>query len=773
MGTANNDASLNSNYTLKEECDSHEIGTNTGISKLTVNRTPKRDILKDSEVNLSWSEDELSVSCSNSNLERDIPSENSLHEVNVPAKKQKTVNIRRSEADEPSVGSLFNISLKENDKNADIMSAKFDPSLFDISHYKSTFPPQGNRDSLLFNFLAEILQKVEDAFGSGTGSRKYVFTLLSNFFRVLIYHQPSDVIPAMYLMLNRISAEYEGEEFGVGDTMLIKAMAQSYGKSEKAVKEMLSKHEDLGKVASLSSCTSQTIVRLPDLTITSVFNNFKTIAREEGKNSMTRKTDIIKRMLSCAKKIEAKYIVRCLQQKMRIGVNAPTLFQSIADATYLTKASKDGQPAIGDIRTSGIEQVDSINDMEKAVKTATTYLPCIETVVGHLLDGDTCDEFLEHCKIRPGIPVRPMLAKAISKTSDIVQAIGAEDNPFTCEYKYDGERLQIHLLEDRCVKLFSRNMENLCGKYPDVMENFLTSVKPDVQDCIIDSEVVAYDRSSGKILPFQQLSTRKRKGVTVNDVTIQVCIYPFDILYLNGEQIVDKSLKERRKALESTVYEKDGLLHFARHKDMDSLEDIDDFLRQAVSDSCEGLMIKSLDSESTYEPQKRSNNWLKFKKDYIDGMGDSVDLVPIAAFLGKGKRTSVYGSYLLAVYDPIHEVYQSVCKTGTGFSDQTLKDLFDSLQEHTVQNKPSIYVVSDKFEPDVWFQPAKVWECKAADLSISPIHTASQDMTASGKGIGLRFPRFVRLREDKKPMDATTSHQIFDMYESQFKNGAS
>ncbi|GFE55425.1 DNA ligase [Babesia ovis] len=725
------------NMTSTENASIGEVSSNDTTDTYVV----RGDNIPNAEENaidytLSWSQDD---SCDPivPNTVADHSAESDISEMKASSKKHKSKHLRTSEADEPAVGSLFNINVKPSDNTDDIMSPKFDPSLFDIGSYKSKSSAPGNKDSLLFSFLTEILQKVDNAFGSGTGSRK-------------------------------TSAEYEGEEIGVGDSMLLKAMAESYGKSEKAVKEMLTKHEDLGIVASLSSCTSQTIVKLPDLTISGVFNQFKAIAAENGKNSMTRKKDIIKRMLSCAKKAEAKYIVRCLQQKLRIGVNSATLFQSLADAAYLTKASKNGNGAIGDVRTAGIHQVNTLDEMEKAVKTATTYLPCIETVIGHLLDGDNCEEFLEHCKIRPGIPVRPMLAKAISKSSDILQAIGGEGVTFTCEYKYDGERVQIHLMKDRCIKLFSRNMENLCGKYPDVMENFLSCVKPDVKECIIDCEVVAYNPENGKILPFQQLSTRKRKGVTAKDISIPVCMYPFDILYLNGEQLVERSLAERRQALEATLFEKANLLSFARRKDMDSLDDIEDFLRQAVLDSCEGLMIKSLDKDATYEPQKRTNNWLKFKKDYIDGMGDSVDIVPIAAFWGKGKRTNVYGSYLLAVYDPVHEVYQSVCKTGTGFSDQTLKDLYNNLQEHIVTTRPHIYEVSDKFEPDVWFRPVKVWECKAADLSISPIHTAGQQLTPSRKGIGLRFPRFIRLREDKTPPDVTTSQQIYEMYEDQF-----
>ncbi|CDR98034.1 DNA ligase I, putative [Babesia bigemina] len=716
---------------------------------------------------LSWSQDDPSESVGDSAVASQV-SECAPAEVGKASKKPKKSPKRKVDADEPAVGTLFNRTMKPGEGCADIRSAKFDPSLFDISPYIPKYPPSVQQNSLLFIFLAEILQEVDDMFRSGVGSRKCVSTILSNFFRVLIYHSPSDVIHSVYIMINRIAPEYEGEEIGVGDVLVMKAMAESYGKSEKSIKEMLTKHEDLGIVASMSSCTSQTIVRLPDLTIEGVIKQFKALAAESGKNSVERKKNGIKRLLACAKKKEAKYIVRFLQQKLRVGVNSITLFQSIADATYLTKAAKGDQPAIGDVRTAGIKQADTIEEMEKAVKTATTHLACIETIIGHLLDGDNCQQLLEHCKIRPGIPVSPMLAKPVSKTAEILPAIGGPGVAFTCEYKYDGERVQLHMMEGRKVRIFSRSMENICEKYPDVIESFLICVKPTVMNCIIDLEVVAYDPENGKIMPFQQLSTRKRKGVSVKDISIPVCMFPFDILYLNGESLVTKSLSERRAALESAVSERKNLLSFACRKDMNSLDEIDDFLRQAVSDSCEGLMIKSLHQDATYEPQIRTNNWLKFKKDYIEGMGDSLDLVPIAAFSGTGRRTSVYGSFLLAVYDPVHEVYQSVCRTGTGFNDQMLTDLHDGLQEHIVAHKPAIYDVPASIEPDVWFLPVRVWECKAADFSLSPIHTAGQDFTPSKKGIGLRFPRFIRLRHDKAPVDATTSEQLYEMYAKQF-----
>lgn len=253
----------------------------------------------------------------------------------------------------------------------------------------------------------------------------------------------------------------------------------------------------------------------------------------------------------------------------------------------------------------------------------------------------------------------------------------------------------------------------------------------------------------------------------MENITVQICLFAFDLLYLNGESLLKQTFAERRKALHSLFEPLEGHFQFAKYMDSESIEDIQTFLDDSIKDGCEGLMVKTLQEESSYEPSKRSRNWLKVKKDYLSGAGDSLDLVVIGAYYGRGKRTGVYGGYLLACYDDENEVYQAICKIGTGFSEADLERHEQEFKGIIIPSAKAYYQVTDSIKPDVWFDTVQVWEVKAADFSISPIYTAARGIVDKSKGISLRFPRFIRLREDKTPEQATTASMIADLYKSQ------
>lgn len=578
-------------------------------------------------------------------------------------------------------------------------------------------------------------------------------------FRTVIATTPGDLLSTVYLSANRIAPPHEGLELGIGDASLIKALAEAYGRREEHVKKQLKELGDLGLVAKASRSSQRMMFKPQPLTIVKVLDTFRTIAKESGKDSQDKKRNHIKGLLVAATDCEPQYIIRLLQSKMRIGLAEKTVLVALGQAA-LHSEMLPAPPA----------KVQSpLDEAAKILKQVYSVLPIYDKIVPALLRVGVW-KLSEACNFSLGVPVGPMLAKPTKSVSEILDKFQGME--FTCEYKYDGERAQIHYMEDGSVEIYSRNAERNTGKYPDVVNSILRIKKPTVRSFVLDCEIVAYDRDKKKILPFQILSTRARKGVILSDIKVSVCTYAFDILYINGQPLLQEQLKLRREHLYSSFEELPGEFQFATATTSNDLDEIQKFLDSAVNTSCEGLIIKTLDKDATYEPSKRSNNWLKLKKDYMDSIGDSLDLVPIAAFHGRGKRTGVFGSFLLACYDEHNEEYQSICNIGTGFSEKQLEECSKSLRDKIIPKPKPYYRFADTMDPDVWFEPAEVWEVKAADLSISPVHRAANGVVDPNKGISLRFPRLQRVRDDKSPDQATTSEQVADMYRAQKFNHA-
>ncbi|CAL9756954.1 unnamed protein product [Musa acuminata subsp. burmannicoides] len=600
-----------------------------------------------------------------------------------------------------------------------------------------------------FLFLARALELISNESG-----RIAITEIICNVFRTVIATTPGDLLATVYLSANRIAAPHEGIELGIGDASLVKALAEAYGRKEEQVKKQLKELGDLGLVAKASRSSQKVMFKPQPLTIAKVFDTFRAIAKESGKDSQDKKRNHIKGLLVAATECEPQYLVRLLQSKMRIGLAEKTVLVALGQAAIYSETNQNPRS----------QTQSDLEEAAKIIKQVYSVLPIYDKIVPELLRVGVW-KLPEACNFSLGVPVGPMLAKPTKAVSEILDKFQGME--FTCEYKYDGERAQIHYMEDGSVEIYSRNAERNTGKYPDVVGSVSRFKKPAVKSFVLDCEIVAYDREKQRILPFQILSTRARKGVILSDIKVAVCTFAFDILYVNGQPLLQEQLKVRREHLYGSFEEVPGVFQFATAITSDDLEEIQKFLDTAVNTSCEGLIIKTLDKDATYEPSKRSNNWLKLKKDYMESIGDSLDLVPIAAFHGRGKRTGVYGSFLLACYDEHNEEYQSICNIGTGFSESQLEERSTSLRNKIIPKPKPYYRFSDTMDPDVWFEPSEVWEVKAADLSISPVHRAANGIVDPNKGISLRFPRLLHVRDDKSPEEATTSEQVAEMYLAQ------
>ncbi|KAF7560318.1 hypothetical protein G7046_g3818 [Stylonectria norvegica] len=627
-----------------------------------------------------------------------------------------------------------------------------------------------------------------------TSKRLIIMEHCSLFLRQVLRLTPDDLLPTVLLMVNKLAPDYAGIELGIGESLIMKAIGESTGRSLQVIKADQKEIGDLGLVALKSRSTQPTMFKPKALTIRGVHQGLMGIATVSGNGAQGRKVDGIKKLLSAADpnsmgKVditkdkggasEAKFIIRFLEGKLRLGLAERSILVSLAQAVVCHEADTRGK-------------LPSTSDMEKGeaiLKTVFSELPSYDVIIPPMLEHGIM-KLRDSCKLRPGVPLKPMLAKPTKAITEVLDRF--EGQKFTCEYKYDGERAQIHYVSKDApqelsqatlgatrdvaagvASIFSRNSEDLSRKYPDILAKLGTWVKDDTKSFVLDCETVAWDVDEKKVLPFQQLMTRKKKDVKVEDVKVKVCVFAFDLLYLNGEAVVEKSLRERRELLHSAFVPVEGEFSFATHNDGQEIDEIQVFLDDSVKASCEGLMVKMLDGpESFYEPSKRSRNWLKIKKDYLAGVGDSLDLVVLGAYYGKGRRATVYGAFLLACYSPSSESYETICNIGTGFSDQVLADLHTQLEAITIDRPKPFYAHSagNQHQPDVWFEPRYVWEVKTADLTLSPRYKAGckEGVDPAGdKGISLRFPRFIKIRDDKKPDMATSSRQVAEMYRKQ------
>ncbi|KAG5647971.1 hypothetical protein DXG03_007005 [Asterophora parasitica] len=542
--------------------------------------------------------------------------------------------------------------------------------------------------------------------------------------------ESESLLQAVYLCINRLSPDYIGIELGIGESLLIKAIGESTGRSNAVIKADLQKEGDLGLVAMNSKNSQKTLFKPKPLTIPFVFKNLKDIALTTGNSSQAKKVSIITKLLAACQDFEAKYIIRSLEGKLRIGNAERSVLVAVAHAAVLAERERSNKKWSQEKLAARLEEGADI------IKGVYSELPSYDEVIPALLKYGI-DGIREHCKLTPGVPLKPMLAKPTKAIGEVLDRF--ENKRFTCEYKYDGERAQVHKLADGSVAVFSRNSEDMSKKYPDLVEQLPKCIKDSTKSFVLDAEAVAIDRTTGKLMPFQELSRRKRK-----------------------DPLLQKSLFERRQLLREHFNIVLGEFDFAKSSDSETTEEIQAFLEESVKDGCEGLMVKMLDSD--------------LKKDYLAGVGDSLDLVVVGGYYGKGKRTNVYGAFLLACYDGDSEEYQTICKIGTGFSEEALQSHYKTLKPLELSKVRGDVKVGGA-KPDIWFEPQVVWEVLTADLSLSPVYTAAQGLvnllwlfTTSQKltmefkvedrGISLRFPRFIRIRDDKAADDATGPEQV-------------
>ena len=565
-------------------------------------------------------------------------------------------------------------------------------------------------------FVATLLE-VERA-----SSRIAMVKMLAEAFREL---PPEEVPLAVMLLQGRVVPEFEGLEFGVAEKEAAKALALALGRDEFEVLQAVKARGDIGAYAREA---------LPEqgggLTVKQVYDELRAIAEDSGKGSQLRKRERLARLLAAASPEEAAVILRTVTGRLRLGVGDATVLEALALAFLGDRGKK---PLL-----------------ERAYNL-TSDLAYVARLV---LEGE---EALRRVKLEVGKPVRMMLAERLPDPERIMEKLG----PHYAEHKYDGERVQVHFDGQR-FWVYSRRLENITHQYPDLLEA-LREVQR--EPFIVEAEAVVVDPLTGEMRPFQNVLNRKVKHLTPELLEkYPVKGFVFEILFQAGEALIDRPYSERRERLERW-FRPHERLELSSKRFIETTEELVRFFDASIEAGCEGLVCKKPDGE--YEAGKRGFKWVKYKRGIAGKLSDTLDLVIVGAWLGRGRRAGSYGSLLAAVYNPDEDRFETLTKVGSGFSDEDLNEVLPRRLEpyRREARHPRVWSL---LAPDVWFEPALVVEVEAQEITLSPNHTCAFGVVQEGRGLALRFPRFVRYRDDKSPEEATTTREVVEMYRNQW-----
>ena len=578
-----------------------------------------------------------------------------------------------------------------------------------------------------FSIIAEMFEKMEK-----TSKR----TELTNILVELLKKIPKKIIPnAVYLLQGIIRPNFEGVELGIAEKLAIRAISKSSGLPIKKIEDDYRDGGDLGLTASnILKLKTQTTFTAEKITLERVYETLFKIAKLEGKGSQDLKMKHISSLLNDATPLEAKFVLKILLGTLRLGVAENTVMDALAIAFTGKKENKER--------------------IENAYNVSSDLGKVSQMVATNGIDG------IKKFKISLFSPIRPMLADRVKSEKEAIKKM---PELFSAEYKLDGERVQIHKQANKII-LFSRRLENITQYYPDIVENIGKSLN--VHEGVFEAEIVPINENTGEFLPFQELMHRRRKYKLEQAVSqYPITVNFFDVLYFDNKDCLNLEYSERRKILEKLVNE-DNFSKLVPMLLVKNENEVGDFLENSINAGCEGLMLKT--PSAPYRAGSRGSNWLKLKREYRNELGDSLDLIVIGAYFGRGRRTGLYGTLLLGTYNPEKDNFPSICKVGTGFTDESLDQLYQILSNNVTLKKNSRII--SEMEADVWLEPELVLEIVASEITLSPIHKTGLDLIRKNSGFALRFPKFTgKIRYEKAVEDASTVEEVLTLYKRQSK----
>ena len=571
---------------------------------------------------------------------------------------------------------------------------------------------------MLFRDLAAYFERLE-----ATSKRLEMFNILAELFRVA---EPDDIAPIIYMSQGRLLPAFHGVEMGMSDKLVTRALVEAAQRTPEEVLSHFKASGDLGLTAEalLAGHTGEGV------TVRQVYDEFGRIARTSGAGSVEKKLRNLSDLFSMVSAQEAKYIARFVMGQLRLGVGDATVLEALA--------------------------LDKLGGRQFKADLERAYNLCSDLGRIGEVAGKGGLAAIANIAAEVGYPIRMALCERVAEPEDIIAKIGR----CAIEPKLDGFRCQIHKDGDR-VEIFSRNLERTTPMFPDVADAVRRCVT--ASTAIFEGEALAFDEGTGELLPFQTTIQRKRKhGIADHAKEFPLKLFGFDLLYVDGQDFTRRPYRERRAELVSRIL-KNAIIEPAEMEETDDPARVRLIFETAIARGFEGIVAKRPDSP--YAAGSRNFNWIKLKRSYKGALSDTVDLCLVGYFRGGGKRARFgIGTVLAAVFDPDSDLFKTVTKVGTGFSDEEWVRLRERLDTVVVSHKPAR--VDSKMEPDVWVQPTFVITVAADEITRSPMHTCGAD--AQGVGYALRFPRVQGfLREDKRPEDANTVKDIIELYDLQ------
>jgi DNA ligase-1 len=562
----------------------------------------------------------------------------------------------------------------------------------------------------------------------GSTGRLELIGRLAELFR----ETPDELTPTVALLCQgQIAPDFAGVELGMADRLAARAVAEAAGAPVEQVLAGARETGDLGLTAEQLLAAGGGS-RAGRLEVEAAFQGLHGIAEAQGTGSLARKLAGLVGLLGQATPLEARYLVRTVTGQLRLGIGTATILDALAE-----------------VHAGGRKQRPVL---ERAYNICSDLGLVAATLV---TDGLAAVEAME---VRAGNPVRPMLAQRLGEPDEILAKLGGS---CAAEYKYDGIRVQAHRTADGVLELYTRRLDRVSTQFPEVVRLLSESLKP--REVILEGEVVAFDPASGELRPFQDVMFRRRKyGIAEATKDFPVSMFCFELLYADGTDLTRLPYLERRARLAEAITPS-ARLRLATAEQVDDEAALERVFEQAVAEGCEGVICKSVAPTAQYQAGARGWQWIKLKRDYRSELTDTLDLVVVGGLAGRGRRAGMYGALLLGVYDPAGDRFQTICKCGTGFSDAELAGLPARMAPLVRAQRPAR--VDSRWHADVWFEPTLVVEVLAAEITLSPHHTAGWGLLKEDAGLALRFPRFTgRWRDDKSPADASTVDEVVEMF---------